>query len=316
MFIAYICGWVPSSLLGRADKFIFKRSGDKALTCPWWQKAVNKAILGYADQQILTGVAMLAAGFIKVPTLSVYHLQVIIYLAWMSSNTHLSAISLLQNDFRSQKGPKSRVLRIVGMVIVGIMILVALVPTTGTTWAAVSFIGEAAAAGVPARCFWQHQFSGIFRPNAVLSYILLIGSFVWKGLLLFKTSHQFMKIRLRRIFLTKLVERLDLIHQQIKDKRVVSTWMKLRYKLSLSLYLIVWYVWEISESFVISLWICGGGLAWGSAQILVIRSTLPRPILKEENSWGFGQILPVLLLGLPVLAYAEGFWGKTSFFSP
>lgn len=32
----------------------------------------------------------------------------------------------------------------------------------------------------------------------------------------------------------------------------------------------------------------------------------------EENHWGFGQLVPVLLLLLPVLLMAEGFSGKIS----
>ena len=310
MLVAYIRCWLPSSLLGRADELFFKRSRGKHQVCPWWQKAANNIVLAYADQQIITGIAILTAGFIKMHTLSVYHLQVIIYLAWMSSNTHLSAISLLQTEFRCQKRPKSRALRIIGMSVVGIMVLVALVPTAGEMWALVVLNGGAFAAGFPARCFWKLKKTGPVKSDSAWSFVILIASFFWKGMLLFETSHRLIKVRVRRTLLGKLTRRLDSILTRMQERPDSSMWLYFRYQLSLSLYLAVWYIFELSESFVVSLWICGGGLAWGSIQILTIRSTMPDGITKEENSWGFGQLLAVLLLGLPVFVCVERFWGK------
>ncbi|KAL8645186.1 MAG: hypothetical protein Q9226_007411 [Calogaya cf. arnoldii] len=56
-----------------------------------------------------------------------------------------------------------------------------------------------------------------------------------------------------------------------------------------------------------SLWICGGGLVWGSFQILVPRQRLPPQALEAESSWNFGQILPIMLLVVPVLSFAQGY---------
>ncbi|KAL8845724.1 MAG: hypothetical protein Q9221_009131, partial [Calogaya cf. arnoldii] len=56
-----------------------------------------------------------------------------------------------------------------------------------------------------------------------------------------------------------------------------------------------------------SLWICGGGLVWGSFQILVPRRLLPAQAKEAEFSWGFGQILPITLLAVPILSFAQGY---------
>lgn len=35
-------------------------------------------------------------------------------------------------------------------------------------------------------------------------------------------------------------------------------------------------------------------------------------IVSQENAWGFGQVIAVLLLGLPLLSFFEVVYGKTS----
>lgn len=55
-------------------------------------------------------------------------------------------------------------------------------------------------------------------------------------------------------------------------------------------------------------------LVWGTIRLFVLRNNMHKfydPDL-EENHWGFGQLVPVLLLLLPVLLMAEGFSGKIS----
>ena len=80
MLIAYLLRWLPLELLGQADVFAFKRPASKKPIPSWWQSAINQMILNFADQQIVTGIAILSASFIKMQTLTVYHLQVVIYL--------------------------------------------------------------------------------------------------------------------------------------------------------------------------------------------------------------------------------------------
>jgi hypothetical protein len=34
-----------------------------------------------------------------------------------------------------------------------------------------------------------------------------------------------------------------------------------------------------------------------------------RGLLHQKNEWGFGQIMPVTLIALPVVSAIEGYWG-------
>lgn len=50
------------------------------------------------------------------------------------------------------------------------------------------------------------------------------------------------------------------------------------------------------------------GLIWGALEIFIVRKAMPLVVIQEENAWGFGQILPLLLLVLPVIGVLEHFY--------
>ena len=322
MLVAYFGRWLPPSLLDQVDSEIFKCPARERHPPPRWQNAVDQSILSFADLQTATGVGILTAAFSTMNTLSMYHYQIAIYLAWMSSNTHLTAVSLLQTDFRENKNRSTaRRLRVAGMAVLGVMLLVALVPTTGYNWLAIisrsrghdpgpGAFHEAAlsSAGMPARCFWQRKYSGGLTPDAAWSFILLVCSYLWKGLLLFGPTQRFLKVSCRRKMQEPLQKSLDRISARLgPNRREARLWLVVQYKLALCSYVAVWAVFELAQSFVMSIWICGVGLVWGSLQILEPRRSLPSQTLINENSWSFGQILPVLLLAVPILSFFEGY---------
>ena len=211
------------------------------------------------------------------------------------------------------------------MALLGVMLLVALVPTTGYNWLAIitrsrrygPIYGDfhetaLSSAGIPARCLWQRQHSGGLIPDAAWSFIILIFSDLWKGLLLFRPSQQFLKISCRRKIQEPLQRLLDRVATSLEQGRPKHrSWLVLQYKLALCSYLAVWALFELAQSFAMSLWICGAVPFWGSFQILEPRRTLPSQTLGTENSWTFGQILPVLLLAMPLLSFSEGYTSKS-----
>lgn len=318
MFVAYLGRWLPADLLGRADRFLYKRYPRNDSNHSWWQEAASSVVLGYADQQIATGISILVAGFVKTPDISVYHLHVVIYLAWMSSNTHLSAISLLQADFRDSKRSRWRALRVVGMCAIGVMVLVVLIPTTSTVWGQLVNSRDGQAAGVPARCFWHRRYSGYFSGDSIWSFVILIIGLIGKGLLLFKKTRRFFLENVKEGCLDKIAKVLDFIvdcndniyqRSSLQVKARIAA-LNLFFKVVMALYVAAWLLFELLESFVASLWMCLIGLAWGSTHILLHRSYISDTILEKENEWGFGQILPVALLVVPFSACMETFTGQ------
>lgn len=68
-----------------------------------WRMILDELILSLSDQQMITGIAILIAGIIQLDSkISFYHWNVLVSLAWFSSLTHLSALTLLRSYFRSR----------------------------------------------------------------------------------------------------------------------------------------------------------------------------------------------------------------------
>jgi len=85
------------------------------------------------DLQIFAGISILISGYIQLPCgLSCYHWQVIVYLAWFSTLTHLSCLTFLRA--RLHQRPTERAWRVAAMLIVVLLLIVAIVPTGNFNW--------------------------------------------------------------------------------------------------------------------------------------------------------------------------------------
>ena len=59
----------------------------------------------------------------------------------------------------------------------------------------------------------------------------------------------------------------------------------------------------------------GFALAWGTSHLFTARRYFGEPaadVDNEENTWGFGQWVPIVLLFLPILSVWESCYGKSS----
>lgn len=51
-------------------------------------------------------------------------------------------------------------------------------------------------------------------------------------------------------------------------------------------------------------------LIWGTLQVLYARGYLPEDIRKAKNSWGFGQLISLLLVALHFAAVSNAYYGS------
>ena len=101
---------------------LFHRYCVKELDKPthlFWSKVMERLVLGFSDQQLVTGTAMLLVAFIRVPLshgrISVYHFTIITDLAWYSANTHVLTLFVLKEYFRAPDHKALRFWRMLGM---------------------------------------------------------------------------------------------------------------------------------------------------------------------------------------------------------
>lgn len=94
------------------------------------ENAFNNRMLNMASLQIFSGIAILISGYATLKCgLSNYHWQILVYLAWFSSVTHLTALTFLRNFLYNH--PSQRFWRLVAMFLFLCMLIVAIV-STGT----------------------------------------------------------------------------------------------------------------------------------------------------------------------------------------
>ncbi|KAL1637982.1 hypothetical protein SLS58_009099 [Diplodia intermedia] len=79
---AYAKGLVEDELVNDVDRRMFRFKPHPSR----WKEPFKKGILSVSDQQIVTGIAILVAGFAEINKIDSYHWKIIVYLGWMSSN--------------------------------------------------------------------------------------------------------------------------------------------------------------------------------------------------------------------------------------
>lgn len=127
----------------------------------------------------MTGIAILASGYSQLACgLSSYHWQIIIYLAWFSSLTHLTTLTVLRPYLH--KYHLLLLLRLLFMATVLCLLGYALLPTGNAGWLT-ELQGELVL-GVPAQCFYKQLFahenypSGSSQFNSMLTSLLVLTS--------------------------------------------------------------------------------------------------------------------------------------------
>lgn len=83
------------------------------------------------DLQILTGLGILLAGFISLPVLKGAHWQIVCYIAWFATVTHLSGLSIMSKYLHGRSWERRS--RVALMVILLIVLVVAMVPMAAIT---------------------------------------------------------------------------------------------------------------------------------------------------------------------------------------
>ena len=257
----------------------------------------------------------MAAGLFKVKTISYFHWELVVYLAWMSSNTHLCCLATLRSELREEAGSTRRNLRIFGMLLLAGFLAVCLVPT---------LYGEDfnhLAVAVPAKCLWPSSYSKDEWANflttsgweldldlqAVLSWVTLGVSYIYQILLLFDSTKTWINKWLRTRAMNKLEVLLLSIAQVGASPNKLAKLRTGPQKTKLCLLMLYLVFLEALTSFATSVLMCMLGLIWGSIRL---GSSLPNIKAVGDDEMTFGQILALLLLVVPVTSVVETYWGE------
>ncbi|GAB7365969.1 hypothetical protein MBLNU230_g7297t1 [Neophaeotheca triangularis] len=313
---AYVLGMVEPEQLAPVDERVM-RIRSRVAQYPSLHRALRQTILVVSDQQIVTGIAIMTAGFVGLRSgdMTVYHYQIVIYLAWLSSSVHLSALTLLRPHLRDHPG--TRAWRLLGMVVLFIMLVVGLVPTVSYDWGIINIadptdltvdLGERTGWGLPASCFWGRTYQDGVNNDAPIGYLLLFVSYVWKVGDMFTSTQSvysaWLRVPLRR-FAHRVLSAPARRYLQTSQRKYL--WW---YRLSLAPIIPMIAFLEFLASFSASLWLSALGLVFGTIQIVVPRYQNLEATGSQEDKWGFGQLVPLVLLVQPLGAVSEHLWPR------
>lgn len=301
---AYTGGFLPAHLLRRVDTRIVRAHSQNETSK--WRAILEGAMMSLSDQQLVTGLAILIAGYYEMVNndLPIFHWQIIVYLAWLSSSVHIASLALLRDVLN--KSPTLRNVRVAGMMALLILLLTAMWPTR--------FVYGTDIPALPARCFWtwaQTVRLGYYEIdlNCVMSMIMLVCAYGWKLSQLFASSRGLLRrwlVAKPEAAIERLMRRITLCDWPRWVTRPLGGIMTICY-VSFVAYA------ELAESFVASIIYLCLALPYGIATIISTQFVNSDPFATadavDETRLTFGQLVPLFMLVLPMLSMFQLFLG-------
>jgi hypothetical protein len=281
-------------------------------------------IVTLSDQQLVTGIAMLLAGIIGIRdgnpgSMSVYHFSLVSDLAWLSSNTHLASL-LVVRAYRNSRKPKSkpesederreqnpntiikgnrfggflpRSIRIVLMAVQAMLLLYCSY-RLGNVDIYVQF-------RCPIACTDPKVSGGVPRDWKIVNFVLILYAYPFQIFQSFETLSEYWNRRLRpKIIDHKSLHSTPTQRQGIWNSKACRLlWPGLWYFLASETVeiaqLIVWFIL---------------GIYWVASDRVGGQQLMEPGEIETENRWGFGQLVPLVLLILPLIQFLDSYEGN------
>ena len=274
-------------------------------TREYWLTIIEKFMLSLSDQQLVTGIAILATGFLKCD-ITAYHFSLVSDLAWLSSNAHMVSLRFLNLYLR--KYAAARIWRICLMFCMYILLMATLILENNSGW----YDNLA----FPAQCYYMHTTDS-FITKGVTAFLFFFNiilvtlgyATVLAPLIILSFAE------LRKWSLSKISSPVESVVPPVVRLNIAgqdSTEYASRFGTKISpLFNRLWSMWNndwvtcVFESF----W-----FGWGVYSVFYDRaqglSYIPAGSLSAQSNWGFGQLVPMFLIFIPIFTAFEIFWGK------
>ena len=316
----------PVETFNPIDRFFRNRVGTPIinffLRASWIESRtprIRTALFGLvqslADTQLVTGLAMLSAAIIKLNhgTITTYHFSVVTDLAWLSSNVHLLALLAIRTEV---VGSMKKGYRIPYRTLEGRERLSAAMGRSADVW--VRVVSVVIQAGLLLYCTYVSGAEGWYdnyqcsaacalgrkkggEPYAwmVVSFLFILYTYTEACLSLWPKVGRWWVDRVR--------------HHVLDGQGLGSAGKDLEVSFWRKPMVILWYVFR-SETFTVALdgflWFVLG-VYWTMDDRRSMHSAFPgEESNKEDDIDGFGQLVPILLLGIPFAQVLQNYCGK------
>jgi hypothetical protein len=278
-----------------------------------WSECLYRVTFALSDQQLVTGIAILVAGFklLGEGTITAYHFSIVRDLAFFSSNAHLLSLLALWSAFGSKQrqdkpGGRRHVpfvtkWRFLCMFAVWCLLLAATWTTAYREWDNW--------ASCPARCIPRggKNLGGTPLGWAIATtYFLILQYGAYALVLGEKTLGRATYLRGRIRGFNDVAERRLEAHVVLLNIYKVGRFVAVGWRFlffSEFFDVLETLAWFAANCY----WVVGDRRA---AEQVFGDSADGIKQRAKENEWGFGQIVPLLLLMLPVMAFVETWRGE------
>ncbi|ORX96691.1 hypothetical protein BCR34DRAFT_578514 [Clohesyomyces aquaticus] len=262
------------------------------------EKALLKCIRVMSDMQILTGLSILISGYSQIRCgISIYHWQILVYLAWFCSLTHLSCLTVLRNHLYNHPG--ERLWRLIGMGALVALLVAALLPTGN--------YGSDTEPSAYAICLFKHiaKTDNLDYASMIIS-ILLVGLGFVSRIVRLHHSLSITVVGTSRGYLSELSRQfLRKQYKGCKSGSRKSHWQRiLFYRPFLAIFLSFRVILDLWSSMILEVWWLMTSFAWGASN-LASSWTRQQQDGSANTDWTFGQITPIILTVAPVLSLLE-----------
>jgi hypothetical protein len=304
IFAAFLDGMVSDEqavLPSLMNKWLQEGKDEAAVTrIRRWRHVLDHLILAFADQQIISGFALLIACYIKdIPNISTAHTYLVVYLGWLASSSHLAAVITLRKYFDERR--ITAYIRVILITTFAILLLVSSIISQSFGPFSIIVIKTLR------RLHFHHGTRALWI-SSVLPHVVLY----WAAVIQLRPCW---KVKLQKWLSTKLAPRLKTCFclgavwtqierclgrrdsQRLRQNLVTF----IRYCMFLNPFTIFF-----SQVFIA---LFSAGLSVGQKLWNPVNAGCSL-YDTNENAWGFGQILAMLLLLLPLFSVFEAYIGS------
>ena len=163
-----------------------------------WERPMRQGIMMFSDQQLVKGIAILGSAYSQLGAgIFLYHWQIIVYLAWFSSLTHLATLTILRQHFREHY--TIRIVRVALMLLMAILLFAALLPTGQGDWLN---LFDHSSSDTPTVCAYRNLTTSLishftYAFPMTISLLFLATSYTSRIIKLFPSSDAFVQRWLR-----------------------------------------------------------------------------------------------------------------------
>lgn len=278
-------------------------------------RTIQRTVCLLSDQQLLTGMSIMIVGLLLRCSLTQYHATIVALLATMSFSIHESTVSITKNLLIQRRMHHWRGLCFLAL----FAMVVAVQVQVGSAF------GPLMVWGLSAECVWRDIAAGykqyaILRAYIALTLLYLSINFLNTMWLLFPGLMGWWFWLQRQ--LSKLVHLFILLHMRIARRHDNAShgsvksyvWTPLRHS-SYYLSVLVFTLNEFGGSSLFIFMRVFPLIIGTTGQVLRYRIKAPNNGLTDsEDRWGFGQILPLVMLVLPFISIIETWLGKSFYY--